>query len=118
MIGMPIAWRFKICWIFVDSIMVPEGGNASFEVRISAQPSSDISVFLTKKVDEDEDPDIFIQSNSTLIFTALNWHQNQAVTLAAYEDPDSIPGSRTIRISAEGMTARDITATEVENDMP
>jgi len=39
------------------------------------------------------------------------------VTLAAAKDTDDINGTATIRLSASGITAKDITATEIDNDI-
>ena len=96
-----------------DSLDVPEGGTAAFEVRLSAQPSSDVSVSVTRV---SGDNDIDVQSGSSLTFTSANWDQDQRVTLAANEDLDTSDDSAAIRISAPGMQNKDLTATEQDND--
>lgn len=97
-----------------DSLNVPEGGTAAFEVRLSVQPSSDVSVSVTRV---SGDTDISVQSGSSLTFTTTNWNQNQTVTLAASEDQDTSSDTATIRLSASGITNKDITATEQDNDV-
>lgn len=97
-----------------DSLNVPEGGTASFDVRLSAQPSADVSVSVTRV---DGDTDITVQSGSNLTFTRTNWNQNQTVTLAAGEDIDTTNDSAVIRISGTGIQNKDLTVTEQENDV-
>jgi tetratricopeptide (TPR) repeat protein len=97
-----------------DSLTVPEGGTAAFEVRLSAQPSSDVSVSVTRL---SGDTDINVQAGSSLTFTTTKWNQNQTVTLAASEDPDITSDTATIRLSASGISNKDITATEQDNDV-
>jgi hypothetical protein len=97
-----------------DSLNVPEGGTAAFEVRLSAQPSSDVSVSVTRV---SGDTDITVQSGSSLTFTTTNWNQNQTITLAASEDQDTSSDSATIRLSASGISNIDITAAEQDNDV-
>ncbi|MCX6584566.1 MAG: Ig-like domain-containing protein [Candidatus Aminicenantes bacterium] len=100
--------------ISTDNLNVPEGGTAEFNVRLSAKPSSDISVTVTRV---SGDTDINVQSGSSLTFTTFNWIQNQTVTLAANEDVDTSNGSATIRMSASGLQNKDLTATEQDNDV-
>ncbi len=97
-----------------DSLNVPEGGTAAFEVRLSAQPSSNVSVTVARV---SGDTDINVQSGSSLTFTTANWSQNQTVTLAASEDVDTANGSASIRISAPGMQNKDLTGLEQDNDV-
>lgn len=92
-----------------NSLNVPEGGIADFNVRLSAQPSSTVSVSVTRV---SGDTDINVQSGSSLTFNTGNWNQNQTVTLAANDDVDTANDQAVIRISAAGIQAKDITATE------
>ncbi|MFP4082231.1 MAG: cohesin domain-containing protein, partial [Candidatus Aminicenantes bacterium] len=52
----------------------------------------------------------------SLTFTPDNWDTYQTVTLAASEDSDADNGQATIRISASGVSDKDITATEQDDD--
>jgi urease beta subunit len=96
-----------------DTVTVPEGSTASFQVRLSAQPSADLSVTVARF---SGDTDIAVQTGGSLTFTSANWNVNQAVTLAAAEDVDIVNGTATIRLSATGVSNKDVTATEVDND--
>ncbi|MBN2409762.1 MAG: hypothetical protein JXE07_08495, partial [Candidatus Aminicenantes bacterium] len=97
----------------VETINVPEGSTATFQVHLSAQPSTDVNVTVSRA---SGDADISVQSGAALIFTTANWNADQPVTLAAAEDPDISNGSATIRLSATGVPNKDIPATEQDND--
>ena len=57
-------------------------------------------------------------SPSLTPFNDTNWNDYQTVTLAAAEDLDILNGVATIRCSATGLTDKDVTATEVDDDFP
>jgi len=97
-----------------DNLTVPEGGTAAFEVKLSAVPSSNVSVSVSRV---SGDADINVQSGSSLTFTTSNWNQNQTITLAANEDTDTVNDTSVIRISATGIPNKDITAAEQDNDI-
>ncbi|UCH96665.1 MAG: hypothetical protein JSV88_07390 [Candidatus Aminicenantes bacterium] len=92
---------------------VPEGGTATFDVRLSAQPTSEVSASVARI---GGDTDISVQSGSSLTFTTANWNQNQTVTLAAKEDSDVSSDIAIIRIYAPGFADKDITVDEQDND--
>ncbi len=96
-----------------DRVDVGEGSTAAFNVKLSAQPRSEITVTVSLV---DGDGDISVLAGSSLTFTPTNWDTYQTVTLQAAEDPDAENGEATIRISAAGMTAKDIIAVELDND--
>ena len=97
-----------------DSVTVPEGGTATFQVKLSAQPSSTVFASVSRF---SGDTDITVQSGSSLTFTTSNWSTYQTVTLSAAEDADTTNGTATIRISASGLPNKDITAVESDNDV-
>ncbi len=96
----------------VDQVNVPEGGTAQFQVRLTAQPGSDVAVTVARA---SGDTDITVQTPS-LTFTPANWNVYQGVTLAAAEDADIQNSQAVIRLSAAGVPNKDITATEQDND--
>jgi cellulose 1,4-beta-cellobiosidase len=99
-----------------DTIIVPEGGTASFSVRLSAQPSSNVDATVTRI---NGDTDIDVQSGSNLTFTTGTWNTPQTVVLEAAADPDAASDQAIIRISANGalnIPDKDITATEQDTD--
>jgi hypothetical protein len=94
-------------------VFVPEGGTGQFSVRLSAQPSSDLNVTVSWL---SGDSDITVQSGANLVFTPVDWYDFKTITLAAAEDGDSTDGAAVIRLSAPGLTDRDVTAREQDND--
>jgi len=97
----------------VDTVNVPEGGTSTFQLKLSAKPSANVSVTVTRV---DGDTDIYVQSDSPLTFTDSNWNQNQTITLAANEDIDILNGTSTFRISARDIGNKDIKAVAQDND--
>ena len=97
------------------SVTVPEGGTASFTVRLQSAPSGTVTVTSTAG---SGDSDITIVSGATLTFDSNNWQTPQTVTLAAAQDSDTTNGSRTITVSSAGLTSVTVTATEIDDDVP
>jgi hypothetical protein len=95
-----------------DEVPVPEEGTALLRVRLSAQPTTDISAVVSRV---GGDSDIEIQSGSTLIFSASDWEAFREVTLRAAKDEDELDGETLIRIEAPGLTAKNIIAKEEDN---
>jgi M6 family metalloprotease-like protein len=98
----------------VRSIIVPEGGTATFKVKVGPAISSTIVATVSRA---SGDADITVQSGSPLTFTPSNYNTWQTVTLAAAEDADNVNGTATIRISAATFPSRDVTATESDNEV-
>jgi|GEM_PF-4100549 len=98
----------------VNALSVPEGDTNNFQVRLSSQPASNVSVSISRV---SGDSDITVQSGSSLTFTTSSWSQYQMVILAAADDSDDINGQATIRISASGIPNKDIIATEQDDDI-
>jgi len=96
-----------------SAVNVPEGSTATFQVRLSAQPSKRVNATVTRV---SGDTDITVRSGARLTFTRANWGVNQTVTLAAAEDVDTTNGTAAIRISGTGLQNKDLTATEQDND--
>jgi hypothetical protein len=97
-----------------DTIQIPEGGTASFNVRLSAQPTADVNVTVTR---ESGDTDISVITGASLTFTTSNWNIDQAVTLQAAQDADTTNGQAVIAITAPGITLdKNITVTEQDDD--
>jgi hypothetical protein len=98
----------------VSSVQVPEGGQTTFNVRLSSRPRkrsvrSTYSGFPGIKHRD------FIRARE-MIFSRRNYNQWQTVTVVASEDTDHTNGQAAFRLSGEGVTAATIAATEVDND--
>jgi hypothetical protein len=97
----------------VDDVTVPEEGTADFKVKLSQQPAANVNVTVNR---HSGDSDISVQSGSLITFTTSNWDTYQTVTLTATDDKDTLNGEAVIRIIAEGIAEKDITAVEQDND--
>ncbi|MFF0310495.1 glycoside hydrolase family 6 protein [Streptosporangium sp. NPDC004379] len=94
------------------AVTVPEGGSKTVGFRLSAAPTSNVTVNLTKT----GDTDITI-TPSTLTFTPSNWNTAQNVTVSAAQDSDQVNGTATISAAATGHTGASVTATEDDDDV-
>jgi cellulose 1,4-beta-cellobiosidase len=97
------------------AVSVPEGGTASYTVRLQAQPSGNVSVTNTAG---GGDSDITVSAGASLTFTTSNWQTPQTVTLAAAQDTDTTNGTRSITVASSGLPSVTVTATEADNDVP
>ena len=94
-------------------LAVPEGGTATFQVKLSADPGAGRTVAVTIGRDSG-DADITVSSGSTYYFNSSTWNTYQPVVLAAAVDADSTNGQATFAISASGVPAVYVRATEQE----
>jgi hypothetical protein len=95
------------------SVQVPEGGMATYSVRLQAQPSTNVTVTSTAGTG---DNDLTVSAGGTLTFTPSNWNTPQNVTVSAAEDADTTNGTRPITVASSGLTSVNVTATEADND--
>lgn len=95
------------------SVSVPEGGMATYAVRLQSAPSGNVTV---TSIAGTGDTSLTVSAGGTLTFTPTNWNVNQNVTVAAAEDADSVNGTRPIAVASSGLTSVTVTATEADND--
>ena len=108
----------------ITALSIPEGGEASYQVLLTAAPTEDVEVCIGLSVRGNNDPDITFKGEDAdvvaikLTFTPANWDTAQTVTLAAAEDNDYTNGARDVTHDArEYYGGRvDWTAAEVDND--
>ena len=113
------------------TLSVPEGGSATYTVRLGTKPLSDVTVEATP--DQGSDDDLTVSSDTdtdtdtdsvTLTFTNSNWNTEQTVTVSAAEDDaDEVDGVATFsHTTASGdddyypIDVDPVTATEADND--
>nr|WP_307836806.1 glycoside hydrolase family 6 protein [Acrocarpospora phusangensis] len=96
------------------SVSVPEGGTATYSVRLNAQPTSNVTVSSTAAAGGDTN--LTVSGGSSLTFTSANWNTPQNVTVAAAEDADTTNGTRNITVASSGLTSVTVAATEADND--
>ncbi|NRQ37448.1 cellobiohydrolase [Nonomuraea sp. NN258] len=95
------------------AVTVPEGGTATYSVKLAAQPTANVSV---SSAAGPGDADLTVSAGAALTFTSANWNTAQTVTLAAAQDADTTAGSRTFSVTSTGLTTRTVTATEADDD--
>ena len=108
----------------ITALSVPEGGEASYQVKLTVQPDEDVEVCIGLSVRDNNDPDITFKGEAAdvaalkLTFTPQNWNTAQTVTLVAAEDDDSLNGARDVTHDARDWYGGrvDWTATEIDND--
>ena len=96
-----------------SNVAVPEGGAATFRVKLSTPPTGVVTVAALRT---DGDGDITVSGGASLTFGPGDWDTYQTVTLAAAEDGDVRHGAATITCSAAGFQRVNVTATEADND--
>ena len=63
-----------------NAVTVPEGGKATFQVKLNAAPVSPTTVTVSRI---SGDTDITVLSGASLVFNDINWNTYQTVTLGA-----------------------------------
>ena len=100
----------------VTALTVSEGGDATYTVVLTSQPTGDVTV--TPSVSGNTE----VTVSGTLTFTASTWDQAQTVTVSAAQDADAATDTATIGHAVSGgdygvnsVTADDIAVT-VDDD--
>ncbi|WP_432959184.1 glycoside hydrolase family 48 protein [Micromonospora haikouensis] len=96
-----------------SAVSVNEGGSSTFNLKLSAAPSGNVPVAITRAGDTD-----ITVSPATVTLTPSNWSTGATVTVAAAEDADTAGGTATITAAGTGVSSVVVTATEIDNDTP
>ncbi len=97
-----------------DDVEVAEGGTKTFNVKLGAHPSGDVTVTLTQPSNTDVTVDTDTTTNgnqTTLTFTNANWNTDQTVTVSAAQDDNAGDEDVSISISADGGVYDDVSGT-------
>lgn len=94
-----------------SSVTINEGQTGSFTIALPMQPTSNVTVNLSRSGDSD----VSITSSMTLTFTNENWNVPQTVMLAVALDADTTNDSATINISGTGLTPSSVSVTVIDN---
>ncbi|MBN2447278.1 MAG: fibronectin type III domain-containing protein, partial [Phycisphaerae bacterium] len=99
----------------VENITVPEGGEVSVNVSLSASPPTPVEIRIQK---QSGDTDLTIVSGVALSFDSSNYWQGQPVVFAAADDADRLDGTAIFRASFVGSSSdyQDLTVTEEDDD--
>ena len=109
----------------IAALSVPEGGEASYQVKLTSKPAQDVEVCIALSVRDNNDSDITFKGEAAdvvsikLTFSAENWNTAQTVTLVAAADGDGLNGARDVTHDAREYYSGhvDITATEVDDGL-
>jgi len=93
-----------------STLHVTEGGTATLNVSLTAQPASNLTVTLASS-----DATAVTLGTTSLTFTTTNWATAQPVTVTGVEDADAAQEAVTITATSGALT-RTATATTIEND--
>ena len=76
---------------------VAEGGDAEYTVRLSSQPTAEVTVAITGTASTDLTLDA-----ASLTFTTVTWNTAQTVTVSAAQDDDAVNDAATLLHTASG----------------
>lgn len=85
-----------------NTVTVPAGSTANFQVRLSANPGSSVTVQVGRF---SGDPGIAVSANATLVCNSANWSAWQTVTLAADVNTNAVSGGATFRVTSPQIDA-------------
>ena len=77
---------------WVHDLLVPEGGSETFGIKLTKQPTANVTINLWKNTTPGlvhGDVNAATVSPATLTFTSTNWSQAQTVTVTGVADDDS-----------------------------
>ena len=101
------------------ALTVPEGGSRTYTVKLTSQPTADVTV----TVSTSGSTAVTHDGDNTLTFTAANWATNQTVRVLAAEDDDHLDEIATISHSVtsadgdyQGITARNVAVTVTDDE--
>ena len=86
----------------MSALSVPEGGEASYRVRLASKPAGYVEVCIGLSVRDRNDSSITFKGEPQgtvaikVPFTPQNWNTAQTVTLVAAEDEDAVNGVRDV----------------------
>ncbi|WP_025772494.1 beta strand repeat-containing protein [Thioalkalivibrio sp. HK1] len=84
--------------VSADDVEVEEGSTATFTIRLTTQPSADVTVTLAQSGTAVSE----ITFTSSYTFTTSNWGTAQTVTISAADDTNTVDESLTINVTAAG----------------
>ena len=90
------------------TLTVTEGGSSTYTVVLASQPTSNVTVALSRT----GSPDVTV-TVSSLTFTPTNWSTAQTVTVQAADDVDALNDTATIRHAVSGADYATVTAASV-----
>ncbi|GAA3210646.1 hypothetical protein GCM10020256_08900 [Streptomyces thermocoprophilus] len=90
-----------------NQLAVQQGGTGSYELKLSTQPTSDVTVTTART---GGNTGLSVTDGATLTFTPSNWDTPQKVTIGA---DDSGTGAATFESTAPGLAKASVTVTQI-----
>ncbi len=84
-------------------IKMVEGGNKALYVKLSKQPTSDVTINIASS------SQYLSSSVSSLTFTANNWYTSQMISLISNSDNNTTDDSFSLTLSSNGITSKRVT---------
>ena len=99
----PVSVRplFGVAVLSPTSLTVAEGGDATYTVRLSAQPRGGPNTHVLVGISSNNS-DVTVSPAAELDFTIGNWQTPQTVTVSAKHDPDAVHDRATLSHSVQG----------------
>ncbi len=99
----PVSVRplFGVAVLSPTSLTVAEGGDATYTVRLSAQPRGGPNTHVLVGISS-SNGDVTVSPAAGLDFTTGNWQTPQTVTVSAKHDPDAVHDRATLSHSVQG----------------
>ena len=99
-----------------SSLTAPEGGVATYTVKLAGQPSDDVTVTLIRSPGGDADLTVDTDPSTagaqrTLVFTPADFGDARTVTVSAAPDADGVDGTATFTHTAAGGGYGGVSAT-------
>ncbi|MHC4216464.1 MAG: hypothetical protein ACYSWP_24195, partial [Planctomycetota bacterium] len=101
--------------VSTESLSVNEGATATFTVALLKDPCETVHATVAYL---SGDSDITVESGALLTFDSNNYSDPHVVTIAAAEDDDYLSGETLIQISAAEYLTSEVTASEIDDELP
>ena len=103
-----------------DDLTVYEGGDETYTVVLTSQPTADVTVTINDPTDHGD----VTASPASLTFTSSNWNREQGVTVTASPDDDTLDEEATVTHTVSSTDAHynalaveDVTVTVIDSNL-
>ena len=83
--------------VSVSNLTIDEGNSSNYTVRLATKPATEVLVGITGFANTD-----LMLDKTSLTFTAMNWNQDQTITVSANQDLDGTDDTATLAHTASG----------------
>lgn len=96
----------------VSTVNLNENATTTFTVKLSAQPSSSVTVNLSSP-----DTVAALVSPASMTFTPANWNTPQTATVTGVDDVDITDEAVSLAVASPGLTTLNVSAQVVDDDI-